>query len=98
MKALILGAALLSGCTFTQDSSTYFESALGINASKEMPWSQGQNTFEGPRDTIRFSIRHENGASFCSFSHISHLSAGFPFNDEEEDWLDMFECGMRVRL
>lgn len=97
MKSLIAVAALsLAGCS----STTVYEAAVGYNATEHMPWSQGSGGgFEGPHDTVRFTVRQESvdGKHFCGYSHTSHLSAGWPFNDKGEDWLDVVECGVRFR-
>lgn len=73
------------------------EVAVGVNVSPVMPWSQGRDGgFAGPSDTVRFSVRYDiSERSFCQASHTSHLSAGWPFNGEREDWLDVVECGAR---
>lgn len=96
-KLLAFAAALaLSGCAGT----TVYEAALGVNTSRSMPWSQGQDGgFSGGRDTVRFTVERESldGRHFCGVTHISHLSHGWPVNDQPEDWLDMFECGVRMR-
>jgi hypothetical protein len=56
--------------------------------------------FEGPRDTIEFAVvwRSDSGRWFCKLSHISHLSAGPPFNDRPEDFLERLEVGYRWRM
>lgn len=96
MKALTAAVVLaLSGCS----TSPVYEVAAGFNATQYMPWSEGSGGgFDGPRDVVRFTVRQEsrNGKRFCGYSHISHVSAGFPFNDQHEDWLDMVECGVRI--
>lgn len=76
-----------------------FESAVGVNVSGSMPWSQGHDGgFAGPNDTVRFSVRYDiSERSFCQLSHTSHLSAGWPVNGKSEDWLDVIECGTRFR-
>lgn len=97
MKSLIAVAALsLAGCS----STTVYEAAIGYNATAQMPWSQNSDGgFDGPRDTVRFTVRQEsiNGRYFCGYSHISHLSAGWPFNNDDEDWLDIIEAGVRFQ-
>lgn len=85
-------ALLLSGCA----SNTVYEVAVGANVTDRMPWSAGRTGgFDGPRDTFRFTARHEMGRTFVAYSHISHLSAGWPVNDRSEDWLDHVEFGVR---
>lgn len=84
----------LAGCA----GHTVYEAAVGVNATRYLPWSQGSDGgFEGPRDTFRFTVRREqlNGRTFISYSHISHLSAGWPINSHQEDWLDIVEVGVR---
>lgn len=56
--------------------------------------------FAGPRDTIEFALvwRSNSGRWFCKLSHISHLSAGPPFNRRPEDFLERLEFGYRWRL
>lgn len=89
--------AILAACALTLQGCATYEVAVGVNTSRYMPWSQGADGgFNGPLDTIRFSARRDLGQNgFCQVSHISHLSAGWPFNDKTEDWLDMAECGVR---
>lgn len=98
IAAVSLAIALFSsaGCTGT----TVYEAAVGYNATRLMPWSEHRDGgFAGPSDTVRFTVRQESldGKRFCGFTHISHLSAGWPFNDRHEDWLDVVECGLSFR-
>ena len=100
-RIFAITALLLSGCsTAPAHKAGYlvYEVAVGANVTKTMPWSQSRDGgFAGPQDTIRFTIRREtnDGRMFCGYSHVSHLSAGRPFNDRAEDWLDVIECGVR---
>lgn len=99
MKAkmfVLVALAALSGCASIPREITG-EVAVGANVSKMMPWSQSRDGgFAGPSDTVRFSVRYDmSDSSFCQASHVSHLSAGWPFNDKTEDWLDVVECGVR---
>jgi hypothetical protein len=101
--AIAIAAVTLAGCSVTPSSMEdrfTLEAAAGVNVSKYMPWSSNlDGGFDGPTDTVRFTVRYEiNRISFCSLTHISHLSAGWPVNDKPEDWLDIAECGARVRL
>lgn len=102
MKRIVMVAALLlSGCSMApahKSGYLVYEAAAGVNATKWMPWSQSSDGgFDGPQDTVRFTVRREsnNGRTFVSYSHISHLSAGWPINDKKEDWLDVIEFGVR---
>lgn len=95
-RIAIIALIALSGCS----STTVYEASVGYNTTQLMPWSRDQSGgFNGPKDVVRFSVRQESrdGRKFCGYSHISHLSAGYPFNDRAEDWLDMVECGVRIR-
>lgn len=99
---IILAAMSLSACTTLQPGATgytVYEAALGANVTKAMPWSRNlDGGFAGPDDTVRFTVRreHANGRTFVSCSHISHLSSGWPVNNERtEDWLDICEFGVR---
>lgn len=77
------------------------EIALGVNVSPHMPWSidGADGGFDGPIDTVRFSLRASYGNNtFLQYSHISHLSTGWPVNDEQEDWLDIIEFGVKFSL
>lgn len=73
----------LMGCAGT----TSFEVALGYGLT--------DGGFAGPDDTVRFTLRRDHGRTFCALTHISHITAGKPFNDRHEDWLDIVECGLR---
>jgi hypothetical protein len=91
---LLIVAAALSGCAGT----TVYEGAVGAKVTQYMPWSRGHGGgFDGPNDTVRLSVRREDerGRTFCGLTHVSHMSAGWPFNNRDEDWLDIFECGVR---
>ena len=100
---IFLAAVALTGCSVMPAADlpghTVYEAAVGANVTKAMPWSRNlQGGFAGPDDTMRFTIRRENGngRTFVSFSHISHLSSGWPVNNERtEDWLDIVEFGVR---
>lgn len=95
--AAIAACLLLTGCA-SSGGYTVYEVAGGVNVTKQLPWSKGQDGgFAGPQDTVRFTVRREsgNGRSFVGYSHISHLSAGWPINDRQEDWLDVIEFGVR---
>lgn len=98
-RIILLAAALAAGGCAEIPRQLSFESAVGVNTTRWMPWSQGNDGgFAGPSDTVRFSVRYETSASsFCQVSHTSHLSAGWPFNGKSEDWLDVIECGTRFR-
>lgn len=93
-----LGLVLVSGYVKAADYSG--EIALGANISKHMPWSQGEDGgFEGPIDTVRFSLRADySNNTFVQYSHISHMSAGWPIDDREENWLDVVEFGVKFRF
>jgi hypothetical protein len=99
MKATaLLYAIVLASCSGC--AVTVYEAAVGANVTKYMPWSEGRSGgFDGPTDVVRFTVRQESrdGRRFRGFSHISHLSAGWPVNGKSEDWLDMIECGYRFR-
>src|SRR3990172_2062013 len=103
MRTLLLTTLALTGCSAMPDSvgpgHTIYEAAIGANVTKSMPWSRNlQGGFAGPDDVARFTVRreHSNGRTFVSFSHISHLSSGWPVNSERnEDWLDVVEFGLR---
>lgn len=89
-----LTLALLCGCA----GYNSLEIAGGVNVTEHMPWSHGtRGGFEGPDDTIRFSVRrdHADSPTFIEYSHVSHLSVGWPVNNEPEDWLDVVEFGVR---
>lgn len=95
MSRIILALLLicLTGCAGT----TAVEVAVGINGTKSMPWSRTDGGFEGGPDTFRLTIRRDGERTFCDYTHVSHISDGPPFNDHPEDWVDMFECGIRWR-
>jgi hypothetical protein len=97
MKTSVLPAVLLSMCVTTGCATPVYEVAVGVNTSQWMPWSGGQDGgFQGPRDTFRMTVRQDIGPrAFVSYSHISHLSTGWPINDRYEDWLDVAEFGVR---
>jgi hypothetical protein len=67
--------------------------------AQPMPQCQAGG-FDGPRDTIEFALiwRSDDRRWFCKLSHLSHLSAGWPFNDEPEDFVERLECGRNWRL
>lgn len=88
-------ALILVGGLFGCAGQTVYEAAVGANVSSAMPWSNGSDGGFHPSDTVRFTVRREDRRTFCGFSHISHISAGAPFNSKSEDWLDMVECGVR---
>lgn len=100
-RILAISVLLLSGCsTAPAHKAGYlvYEAAAGVNITKVMPWSANSDGgFDGPDDTIRFTVRRESndGRTFVSYSHISHLSAGWPVNGKKEDWLDVVEFGVR---
>jgi hypothetical protein len=102
-RAVLLAALALTGCMTLPPGSapgyTVYEAAVGANVTKSMPWSRNlDGGFAGPSDTVRFTVRreHGNGHTFVSYSHISHLSSGWPVNNERtEDWLDIIEFGVR---
>jgi hypothetical protein len=86
-------AVLLSGCA----SQTVYEAAVGANVTSSMPWSQGRSGgFAGPQDVAHFAVRteYQNGV-FVEWRHLSHFSAGAPFNDKPEDWVDSINVGYR---
>lgn len=92
--AAAIASLALAGCAGT----TTYEIAVGANVSRAMPWSDGRDGgFDGPRDTVRFTVRRDGQRFFCGASHISHLSAGWPVNNAREDWLDVVECGVRFK-
>lgn len=95
-SSIVLAASVLVGCA-TLPAGTSLEVAVGANVTPHLPWSEGQRGgFDGPTDTVRFTVRHDiNDRSFCAYNHVSHLSAGWPVNDRDEDWLDVVECGVR---
>lgn len=97
----VLVIPAISACTSLPPESrgyTVYEAAVGANVTKAMPWSRNlDGGFAGPDDTLRFTVRreHGNGRTFVSYSHISHLSSGWPANERAEDWLDVIEFGLR---
>ena len=94
-----LGLVLVAGYAKAADYSG--EIALGANISQHMPWSidHSNGGFDGPIDTVRFSLRSDfKNATFVQYSHISHLSTGWPVNDDQEDWLDVIEFGVKFRF
>lgn len=98
LRALLLTTLGLTGCSALPDTGhTVYEAAVGANVTKNMPWSQHQDGgFAGPSDMVRLTVRHEFDRAFVGYSHISHLSSGWPVNNERtEDWLDMVEFGVR---
>jgi len=97
-KSLILLGFLFPSLALSADYSG--EIALGVNVSQYMPWSidNSNGGFDGPIDTVRFSLRSDFNNTFIQYSHISHLSTGWPVNDNEEDWLDIIEFGVNFKL
>ena len=98
MKRLALCLILL---TPTIQAAEYSgEIALGANISQYMPWSGGeQGGFEGPVDTARFSLRADfKNLTFVQYSHISHMSRGWPVDNQPEDWLDVVEFGVKFKF
>lgn len=95
-SSLLVASMVLAGCSAIPER-TSFEVAVGANVTSRMPWSNGQSGgFDGPTDTVRFTVRYDvSDRSFCAYNHVSHLSAGWPVNDQPEDWLDTVECGLR---
>lgn len=95
LSLLAASTILAQGCASLPHTSA--EIAIGANVTKNAPWSNGRSGgFDGPTDTIRFTVRQEIGQNtFCAYNHVSHLSAGWPVNDRAEDWLDTIECGVR---
>lgn len=95
----VLAALALSGCAST-GSRTVYEAAVGVNSTQYMPWSQGRSGgFDGPTDVAHFAVRTEyaNGV-YVEWRHLSHLSAGAPFNDKPEDWVDSVNVGYRFTV
>jgi hypothetical protein len=83
------------------------EVSVGANVSEYLSgagrFNQGvayDGGFAGPRDTIEFAFvwRSLDQRWFVKLSHISHLSAGPPFNNKPEDFLERLEFGYRWRI
>lgn len=74
-----------------------FDVAAGYNFSEVVSEGGG---FDGPKDTARFSLtwQPDDANWFVSYTHVSHWSAGWPVNNEPEDWVDMIEIGYRFNL
>ena len=100
MNIKTLSVVLVLLAPTAQAGDYYSEVALGTNVSQYMPWSQGQSGgFSGATDTVRFTIRKEVTKSlYVGYSHISHLSVGWPVNNKQEDWLDVVEVGYQFKL
>ena len=96
IAGLLACSIAAAGCS-SLPVGTSFEVAVGANVTKHMPWSGGRDgRFAGPTDTVRFTVRHDiSDRAFCAYNHISHLSDGWPVNNQPEDWLDNVECGLR---
>jgi len=91
--------SLLLLCSSACADGVYGEVALGVNITEHMPWSQGYSGgFDGGRDTIKLTLGMEKADKFIRFSHISHLSRGWPANEETEDWVDILEIGVKFKL
>lgn len=65
----------------------YFDVNVGINLDRD-------SGMEGPLDTARFAFRYERPSGFfVALTHVSHVSAGKPFNDRVESYVDILEIG-----
>lgn len=94
VSALAAVLWLLTGCATTVYT---FEASVGANVTKHMSGAGYGGGFDGPRDVVQFAVQAQQGRGFCEFRHLSHLSAGAPFNDRREDFVDMLSCGVRLR-
>jgi hypothetical protein len=97
MAALSLTAAVPAA-----HADFLFDAAVGYNVTKDAPWTHpGEDGgFAGPKDTVRFTftwIPKDDGV-FVSYSHVSHLSTGWPVNNKPEDYIDMIEVGYRFNF
>lgn len=92
MKKIVMAALLLTGSNAYAD--VYLDVAIGYNVMSKY------ETMLGPKDTARFTLtwQPKEEGWFASYTHVSHLSAGFPFNNKEEDELNLFEVGYKKNL
>ena len=97
----LLGAHKASAGTLDLEVSVGANVTEYLSGRNQAPdGSNYDGGFAGPRDTIEFALvwRSDSGRFFCKLSHISHLSAGPPFNSRPEDFLERLEFGYRWRL
>ena len=94
LAACIGGMFALSACAGTQVT---VEASVGANVTKSLTGAGYEGGFSGPRDVAQLAIQIQRGRGFCELRHISHLSAGPPFNNRPEDFGDFISCGLRLR-
>jgi len=76
------------------NADVYLDIAAGYNLMSK------DKTLLGPKDIARFTITwmpKEQGF-YTSFTHVSHWSAGKPFNNKLEDEMNVFEVGYKTNL
>lgn len=94
-----------------RDVGLQVEIALGYNFTKISPFTArgADGGFAGPDDTFRSTIRYVFPVAWrptrCTavqpavgYTHFSHVSAGPPFNDKPEDFIDIFEASLTVHF
>lgn len=92
--ALLAACLVLPGCAGTLYT---FEASVGTNVTKSLTGAGYDGGFAGPKDVAQIAIQAQRGRGFCELRHISHISAGPPFNNKVEDFIDMLSCGLRIR-
>lgn len=100
MKKIFGAVALLALSTPSFADEVYLDLSLGYNMGTILPWGGSDGGgFEGPKDIAKISVVWESDNGFyAAYTHISHLTAGPPFNAREEDQIDMFEFGKKFVL
>jgi hypothetical protein len=108
MAVAVFGVGFVIGYFNPAQAGTLdLEISVGANVTEHLSGSGRFNNgvsydggFAGPKDTIEFALvwRSDSGKWFVKLSHISHLTAGPPFNSRPEDFLERLEFGYRWRL
>ncbi len=78
-KLFIISLILLSSC-----ANVSSKISLGKNVNSSFDGGDGQIVFQ---TEYRFNEDYS-----CEYTHVSHLTSGYPFNNDHEEVVDVFSC------